>query len=108
MRLTLEASYIPGVAEHFEAMQRSQTQAARVIVRRGIHRGELPASTSVTLLLETLIGGAMMHALAVPAARRAELARTTGAHAARLVAFPPPRGRQPSGHRGRTRRGHPG
>ena len=68
-------------------MQRSQTQAARAIVHRGIHRGELPASTSVTLLLETLIGGAMMHALAVPAARRAELARTTGAHAARLTDF---------------------
>jgi hypothetical protein len=65
-------------------MQRSQTQAARAIVRRGIHRGELPASTSVTLLLETLIGGAMMPALSTPAARRAEFARTTGAHAARL------------------------
>jgi AcrR family transcriptional regulator len=87
MRLTLEASDIPGVAEHYEAMQRSQTQAARAIVRRGIHRGELPAGTSVTLLLETLIGGAMMHALSTPAARRAELARTTGAHAARLVDF---------------------
>jgi hypothetical protein len=68
-------------------MQRSHTQAARAIVGRGIHRGELPASTSVTLLLETLIGGAVMHALAVPAARRAELASTTGAHAARLVGF---------------------
>jgi hypothetical protein len=29
----------------------------------------------------------MMHALAVPAARRAELASTTCAHAARLVEF---------------------
>jgi hypothetical protein len=65
---------------------RSQTQAARAIVRRGIHRGELPASTSVALLLETLIGGAMMHALSA-AARRAELASTTGAHAARLGDF---------------------
>lgn len=37
------------------------------IVRRGIDRGELPASTSVTLLLETLIGGAMMHAVGIPA-----------------------------------------
>jgi hypothetical protein len=54
---------------------------------RGIHLGELPASTSVTLLLETLIGGAMMHALAVPAARRPELASTTGARTARLVEF---------------------
>jgi hypothetical protein len=89
-------------------MQRSHTQAARAIVGRGIHRGELPASTSVTLLLETLIGGAMMHALAVPAARRAELASTTGAHAARLVGFLGPRGRHPSGCRGGTRRGHPG
>lgn len=87
MRLMLEASDIPGVAGHFTEMQRAQARAARAIVRRGIDRGEVPAGTSVTLLLDTLVGGAMMHALTTPADRRADLARNTGTQAARLVSF---------------------
>src|SRR3984957_3660476 len=87
LRLGLEAAAIPGVAEHYEAMRRAQTRAARAIVRRGIDRGELAASTSVTLLLNTLVGGAMMHALSTPPDKRADLARNIGAHAARLVNF---------------------
>ncbi|GIE01806.1 TetR/AcrR family transcriptional regulator [Paractinoplanes durhamensis] len=67
MRLALEAGSIPGIAENYAAMRTSQIQAARAIVRRGITRGELPAGTPVTLLLDTLIGGAMMHALSSPA-----------------------------------------
>ena len=87
LRLGLEAAAIPGVAEHYEAMRRAQVLAARAIVRRGIGRGELAPDTSVTLLLDALIGGAMMHALITPADRRADLARNTGAHAAELVSF---------------------
>ena len=87
LRLTLEASAIPGVARHYEEIRRSQAQAARAIVHRGIDRGELPAGTSVTLLLDTLAGGAMMHALSTPAGRRADLAANTAAQAARLVDF---------------------
>ena len=87
LRLTLEAGAIPGVARHYEEIRRSQAQAARSIVLRGIDRGELPAGTSVTLLLDTLAGGAMMHAISTPAGRRAELAASTAAQAARLVDF---------------------
>jgi AcrR family transcriptional regulator len=87
LRLGLEAAAIPGVAEHYEAMRRAQTLAARAIVRRGIDRGELAAGTSVTLLLNTLVGGAMMHALSTPPDKRADLARNISAHAARLVNF---------------------
>jgi AcrR family transcriptional regulator len=87
LRLALEADAIPGVAEHYAAMRQAQTRAARAIVRRGIRRGELAAGTSVTLLLDTLVGGAMMHAMSTPPDRRAELARNTGAHAGRLVDF---------------------
>ncbi len=87
LRLGLEAAAIPGVAEHYEAMRRAQVLAARAIVRRGIDRGELAAGTSVTLLLDTLVGGAMMHALSTPADKRADLARNIGAHATRLVNF---------------------
>jgi AcrR family transcriptional regulator len=87
LRLSLEATAIPGVAEHYEDMRLAQTRAARAIVRRGIARGELPAGTSVTLLLDTLVGGAMMHAMSTPDDKRAALVRDTRRHARRLVDF---------------------
>lgn len=87
LRIALESAAIPGVAEHYEAMQVAQIKAARAIVRRGIARGEIPPGTSVTLLLNTLAGGAMMQAMSTPADRRAALAADTGRHARRLVDF---------------------
>jgi len=87
LRLSLEAEGIPGVAEHYDQLRQSQVLAARAIVRRGISRGELPPGTSVTLLLDTLIGGAMMHALTTPPSHRADLARNTGQYASSLVDF---------------------
>lgn len=87
LRLGLEAAAIPGVAEHYAAMRQAQVLAARAIVRRGIDRGEVAADTSVTLLLDTLIGGAMMHALSTPPDRRADLTRNIGSHAEQLVDF---------------------
>ncbi|MFF5290211.1 TetR/AcrR family transcriptional regulator [Paractinoplanes globisporus] len=87
IRLNLEAEAIPGVAEHYLSMRKAQVVAARAIVRRGIDRAELPGTISVTLLLDTLIGGAMMHALTTPADRRAALAGDTAAHARLLVDF---------------------
>ncbi|WP_308121111.1 TetR/AcrR family transcriptional regulator [Paractinoplanes bogorensis] len=87
LRLTLEAATIPGIAEHYDSIRRAQIQAARGIVRRGIARGELPGTTSVTLLLNTVIGGAMMHALTTPPDKRAALAADTGTQARRLVDF---------------------
>ncbi|MEU7874482.1 TetR/AcrR family transcriptional regulator [Dactylosporangium sp. NPDC049140] len=87
LRLSLEAGTISGVAEHYAAMGTAQILAARAIVRRGIGRGELPAGTSVTLLLDTLAGGAMMHALSTPPQLREALAQDSAAHARRLVDF---------------------
>jgi hypothetical protein len=68
-------------------MRQAQVLAARAIVRRGIGRGEIAPGTSVTLLLDTLIGGAMMHALVTPDERRADLARNIAVYAAELVSF---------------------
>jgi AcrR family transcriptional regulator len=87
LRLGLEAAAIPGVAEQYRAWRLAQTLAARAIVRRGLARAELPAGTSVTLLLDTLVGGAMMHAMSTPPDRRDELVADTAGHARRLVAF---------------------
>jgi AcrR family transcriptional regulator len=87
LRLELEAAAIPGVAEHYAQIRQARVLAARAIVRRGIDRGEIPPDTSVTLLLDTLMGGAMMHAMVTPDDRRADLARSTRAYAAQLVSF---------------------
>ncbi|GLX11538.1 hypothetical protein Misp03_84640 [Microbispora sp. NBRC 16548] len=87
LRIALEAPAIPGVAEHYETMRRDQILAARAIVRRGIARNELLATASVTLLLDTLTGGAMMHAMSTPPDKQETLARDTAGHARRLVDF---------------------
>jgi AcrR family transcriptional regulator len=87
LRLGLEAAAIPGVAEHYADMRQAQISAARAIVRRGIDRGELAADTPVTLLLDTLVGGAMMHVMAAPPDLRAELAARSSDYADRLVSF---------------------
>jgi AcrR family transcriptional regulator len=87
LRLGLEAAAIPRVAEHYEEMRQAQITAARAIVRRGIDRGELTADTPVTLLLDTLAGGAMVHVMAARPPRPASRAPRTGDYATRLVTF---------------------
>jgi AcrR family transcriptional regulator len=87
MRLNLEADAIPGVAEHYEGIRRSQVLAARAMVRRGIARGELAPDAPVTLLLDTLTGGAMMHVLSTPPDLKANLDHDVRGHAERLVSF---------------------
>jgi AcrR family transcriptional regulator len=87
LRLALEAELVPGVAEYYAGLRRSQVLAARAIVRRAVKRGELAPDVPETLLLDTLTGGAMMHALTTPAERRADLARHSQAHAQELVSF---------------------
>ncbi|HEX3790596.1 MAG TPA: TetR/AcrR family transcriptional regulator [Pseudonocardiaceae bacterium] len=86
-RIGLEAAAIPGVAEHYEALHQSQIRAARTIVRRGISRGEISPTASVTLLLDTLCGGAMMHAMSTPPQLRAQLAEDVDRYARQLVDF---------------------
>jgi AcrR family transcriptional regulator len=87
LRLHVEAAAIPGVAEHYAAVRRSQVLAARAIVRRGIRRGDVAAATEVTILLDTLAGGAMMHVLSTPPDLKAGLARDIRGYAEQLVSF---------------------
>jgi AcrR family transcriptional regulator len=87
MRIGLEAGQIPRAAEHYDALRRSQILAARAIVRRGIQRGELPATTSVTVLLDALCGGAMMHAMTAPPSLRDKVIADADAYAGQLVDF---------------------
>ena len=87
MRLTLDGDKVPEIRERREAMARAQVLAAREIVRRGIRRGELPSTTSVTVVLDTLVGGAMMHAMSAPADLREKVVAGADAYAEQLVDF---------------------
>jgi len=87
MRLALDGAMVPEIHARREAVARAQIQAARSIVKRGIERGELPRSTSVTMLLDALCGGAMMHAKSTPPGLREKLAAGADEYAARFVEF---------------------
>ncbi len=87
LRLWLEGDLIPGLAEQLSALRTSQVMAARAIVRRGIARGEIPAGTSITLLLDTLVGGATTHVQSTPKDRHDTLRADADRYAQQLVDF---------------------
>lgn len=87
LRMGVEAASIPGVAERWARLRDSQVLAARATVRRGIRRGDVPEDTSVTLLLDTLCGGVLMHAITTPTELREQLAADVDGYANRLVDF---------------------
>jgi AcrR family transcriptional regulator len=87
LRLRLDGDLIPGLADQLDAVQTSQVLAARGIVRRGILRGEIPEGTSITMLLDTLIGGATTHAQSTPKELRDTLRADATRYAEQLVDF---------------------
>jgi AcrR family transcriptional regulator len=87
LRLMLEAESIPAGQEHLDRFLQSQAAAARAIVHRGIDRGQLRRDVSVTLLLNTISGGALNHALTTPFRSRAKVAASADRYAEELVDF---------------------
>jgi AcrR family transcriptional regulator len=87
LRLMLEAESIPAGQEHLDRFLQSQATAARAIVHRGIDRGQLSGDISVILLLNTISGGALNHALTTPARLRAKVAAGADRYAEELVDF---------------------
>ncbi len=87
LRLGLEGDLIPGLADQLSALRTSQVRAARGIVRRGIRRGEIPEGTSITLLLDTLVGGATTHVQTTPREMREALRAGAAGYAEQLVDF---------------------
>lgn len=73
LRATLEARVHPDLlARLADGLNASRLLTARDIVRRGIARGELPAATPTTLLLELVTGAVLSHLLFAPADGRRE------------------------------------
>lgn len=87
LRINIEASHIPVLTGPYDQLRHSQVQAAREIVRRAIARGELPATTAVTMLLDTLLGGVIAHAVATPQHLRPAVLAQADAYAEQLVDF---------------------
>lgn len=87
LRMAVEAPMIPGVDRRWETLRESQVLTARAMVRRGIRRGEVPADTSVTLLLDTLCGGVVMHVSSAPEHLQDRIAADLDGYAERLVDF---------------------
>jgi AcrR family transcriptional regulator len=87
LRLGLEGDLIPGLAEQLTALRTSQVLAAREIVRRGIGRGEIPEGTSITLVLDTLVGGATTHVQSTPKDMLDALRAGADRYAEQLVDF---------------------
>lgn len=87
VRLLIEADTVPAVSGQLAELREAQILAARAVVRRGIHRGDLHPGTSVTLLLDAIGGGCLNHVLATPPHLRQAMAAGAEAYAESLVDF---------------------
>jgi hypothetical protein len=63
----------------------ANVSAMRAITGRGMTRCDLPAGTPVTLALDTLFGGLLMHCLTTPPSKMARLAESADTYTAALV-----------------------
>jgi len=91
-RVISEAAVVPALAQTLESQRRDQIGAARAIVKRAITRDELPPETPVTILLDCLVGGALLHVLTTPPQLHAPLRQNPEEVAVRLVDYLLPRG----------------
>ncbi|MEB3070284.1 TetR/AcrR family transcriptional regulator [[Mycobacterium] vasticus] len=66
LRLVLESQRHPVLAAQSQKIQDAQVMAARSIMRRAIQRGEIPADTPVSIVLDGLCGALLNHALSTP------------------------------------------
>lgn len=86
-RMTVESAVTPPIAQRWQHVRRTQVATARGIVRRAIDRGELPPDTSVTLVVDTICGAAMLRPVAVPDRLRPRANATRDRYAQQLVDF---------------------
>lgn len=85
IRLSAEARSVPELAPRWAEFMGAQAAAMRAITQRGIARGDLPENTAVTLMLDALFGGLLMHYLATPPSRMRRLAKESNDYTEALV-----------------------
>jgi len=85
VRLSAEARSVPELAPRWAEFMGAQAAAMRAITQRGIARGDLPEHTPVTLMLDALVGGLLMHYMATPPSRMRRLAQEGNDYTEALV-----------------------
>ncbi|QLL09818.1 TetR-like C-terminal domain-containing protein [Mycobacterium vicinigordonae] len=85
VRLSAEARSVPELAPRWAEFISAQATAMRAITQRGIARGDLPESTPVTVMLDALFGGLLMHFMATPPTRMRRMARDVNEYTEALV-----------------------
>jgi AcrR family transcriptional regulator len=86
-RMVVESEVVPGLSARWKKVRAAQVATTRSIVRRAVDRGDLPPTASVTLMLDTLCGAAMLRSVAVPERLRARAAAAREQYASDLVDF---------------------
>jgi AcrR family transcriptional regulator len=87
LRLVTDELTMGGIRTAYEEWGESRVRAAREIVARGIERGDIPPATSITLVLDTICGGALNHALSTPPRLRDVVLAQADEYAVKLVDF---------------------
>ena len=85
IRLSAEARAVPELAPRWAEFVGAQAAAMRAITKRGIARGDLPENTPVTVMLDALFGGLLMHYMVTPPSRIRRLAKEGNAYTEALV-----------------------
>ncbi|MET0703166.1 MAG: TetR-like C-terminal domain-containing protein [Mycobacterium sp.] len=87
LRLISESRIVPEIEPGWRLIREAHVLAVRSIVRRGIERHDLPRNTPVTLVLDALFGGLLMHVQTTPATHIDELPSQMTAYADHFVDF---------------------
>lgn len=98
LRVALEAMTRPELLASVQQQGSTSILAARAIVHRGIARGELPAGTSATLLIDIVAGGVLNHVLATPLHLRPQMVQQLDRYIEELVAFVLKRAQEQQAH----------
>lgn len=84
-QLMLDRHRYPEVRAATDDYYASRVRDGRRIVRRAIQRGELPAGTSPTLVMDLLVGAVHNHVVSTPPSLRAAMEARMSAYARQLV-----------------------
>lgn len=87
LRVALEAMTRPELLASVQQQGSTNILAARAIVHRGIARGELPAGTSATLLIDVVAGAVLNHVLATPLHLREQMIQQLDRYIEDLIRF---------------------
>jgi hypothetical protein len=85
LQLQLDVVRHEVVAEAISDYREQVRRNARAIILRGIERGELPAGTSATLVLDVIAGAVSNHVSATPEPLREEMLERSESYIAQLV-----------------------